>query len=210
MPFLLAIFICMTLNGYFFNLNISPQVMAQSIVGVTSPTLTHNNNNNNSNANSSSFPTYQNTSSLGIAIQYPSNWKRITADGKALIFLPPSKKDGFAEKLTIAVFSINGNISVSQLFTGAIDNYGNQYKDFYIVNSMPIILGGKHGYSLTYAYTDPMAGKITAMDIGIKDGNKAYIISYSAQQPEYYTYIYSVEKMIDSFHILSSHASISV
>ena len=75
---------------------------------------------------------------------------------------------------------------------------------------MPIILGGKHGYSLTYAYTDPMAGKIRAMDIGIKDGNKAYIISYSAQQPEYYTYIYTIEKMIDSFHILSSHIPLSI
>ena len=51
---------------------------------------------------------------------------------------------------------------------------------------------GKHGYNLTYAYTDPVAGKIWTMDIGIKDGNKAYIISYPVQQPEYYTYIYTV------------------
>ena len=37
------------------------------------------------------------------------------------------------------------------------------------------------------------------MDIGIKDGNKAYIISYSAQQLEYNTYIPTVEKMIQAW-----------
>jgi len=34
-------------------------------------------------------------------IQYPFNWKKIEADGKAVVFLPPSKKDGFSEKLTV-------------------------------------------------------------------------------------------------------------
>jgi hypothetical protein len=43
---------------------------------------------------------YQNKYALGVAIQYPFDWKRIEADGKAVIFLPPSRKDGFAEKVS--------------------------------------------------------------------------------------------------------------
>ncbi len=140
-------------------------------------------------------------------MQYPFNWKRIEADDKALIFVPPSKKDGFSEKLTVAVFGINSSVSAGQLSSGAINNYGEQYRDFFIVNSTPITLGGNPGYSLLYTYTDPLAGQIAAMDIGIKVGNKAYIISYSAQQLEYNTYIPTVEKMIDSFHVLSTHHS---
>ena len=35
------------------------------------------------------------------------------------------------------------------------------------------------------------------MDIGIKDGSKAYVISYSAEQQEYHSYLPNVEKMID-------------
>jgi len=40
------------------------------------------------------------------------------------------------------------------------------------------------------------------MDIGIKDGSKAYVISYSAEQQEYHSYISIVEKIIDSFHLV--------
>lgn len=150
------------------------------------------------------FLTYQNKSTLGIAIQYPINWKRIEADDKALIFLPPSKQDRFSEKLTVAVFGIDSKISADQLASGAINNYGGQLTDFFIINSKPITLGSMPGYMLLYTYTVTGAGTITAMDIGIKDLNKAYVISYSAQQPEYYTYAAAVEKMIESFRVISA------
>jgi hypothetical protein len=56
---------------------------------------------------------------------------------------------------------------------------------------------------LSYAYTSPVGGTIIAMDIGIKDQNKVYVISYSAEQPEYHTYIPAVQKMIHSFYVVS-------
>ncbi len=40
-----------------------------------------------------------------------------------------------------------------------------------------------------------------AMDIGIKHENKNYVISYSAEQPEYHTYIAAIEKMIACFRM---------
>ena len=148
--------------------------------------------------------TYKNKSTLGISIQYPSNWKRIEVDNKALIFLPPSKKDGFSEKLTIAVFNVNSSISINQLFSGSINNYGELFKDFFIIDSRPIIFGGKPGYFLSYTYTAPDAGTIATMDIGFKGLNKAYVISYSAQQPEYNTFVVAVEKMVESFRVIST------
>ncbi len=39
------------------------------------------------------------------------------------------------------------------------------------------------------------------MDIGIKGNNKAYVISYSAEEPEYHIYIPAIEKMINSFRM---------
>lgn len=194
---LLLIIICTSLvgNGIW---NISHQASAQSIVPTLPPTISHNYTPTINN----SFLTYQNSSTLGIAIQYPFNWKRIEADDKALIFLPRSENDRFSEKLTVAVFGINSSVSTGQLFSGAINNYGDQYRDFFIINSKPIILAGNPGYSLLYSYTDPRAGNITAMDIGIKDDNRAYVISYSAEQPEYYAYFPTIKKMIDSFQLI--------
>jgi hypothetical protein len=40
------------------------------------------------------------------------------------------------------------------------------------------------------------------MDIGIKDGSKAYVISYSAEQQEFHFYLSTVEKMIDSLRLV--------
>jgi eukaryotic-like serine/threonine-protein kinase len=148
--------------------------------------------------------TYQNKSTLGIAIQYPFNWKRIEADHKVLIFLPPSKKDAFSEKLTVAVFGINSSVSTAELSSAAINNYGQQYKDFFIINSKPITLGSNPAYILSYTYTDPGIGTISATDIGVKDLDKVYIISYSAQLLEYQTYVSSIQKMIESFHVIST------
>jgi hypothetical protein len=53
-----------------------------------------------------------------------------------------------------------------------------------------------------YIHTNPLAGKIVAMDIGIKHNNKVYVINYSAEQPEYHTYISTIEMMIQSFHMM--------
>jgi uncharacterized protein YjdB len=184
----------------------TPQVFGQhnavialktsSYITNPTPTLYYNN----------SVLTYENKSTLGISIQYPSNWKRIEVDNKALIFLAPSKKDAFSEKLTVAVFNINSSISTNQLFSGSINNYGERFKDFFIIDSRPITFGGMPGYLLSYTYNAPNAGTIAAMDIGFKDydDDKAYVISYSAQQPEYNTFSVAVEKMVESFRVISA------
>jgi hypothetical protein len=195
--FLVSAIICAPV-GYKTVSFVSQQAIAQPMAGRFSPVSSHGNTSTTNN----SFLTYQNKSALGIVIQYPFNWKRIEADHKALIFLPPSKKDAFSEKITVAVFGINSTISTAQLSSAAINNYGQQYKDFFIINSKPITLGGNPAYMLSYTYSDPGIGTISAMDIGVKDLNKAYIISYSAQSQEYHTYVPAVQKMIQSFHVI--------
>ena len=180
--------------------NISQHALAQPVAITLSPPVSHN----NTDPANSSFLTYQNESALGVVIQYPFNWKRIEVDGKAIIFVPPSRKDGFAEKLTVAVFNINSSVSPGQLSGSAINNYAEQYRDFFIIDSKPLTLQGNPAYTLSYTYNDPGAGQISVIDIGVKDGNKAYIISYSGQQLEYLMYVPAVEKMIESFHIIST------
>ena len=157
---------------------------------------------NSSITNTSSFLTYQNKGALGMTMKYPVNWKTISLDNKALVFVPPSEGDDFPENLVIALFYINSSVSTNQLSEQAIENYGKHYNDFFIIDLKPIFFQGEQAYVLSYEYTNPLAGKITAMDIGFKDRNKAYVISYSAEQPEYHTYIPMIEKMIHSFHVI--------
>jgi eukaryotic-like serine/threonine-protein kinase len=159
------------------------------------------NNTPGSTTNNTSL-TFQNSSALGMTIKYPNNWKIALASNKALILIPPSDEDNYSESLIIALFEIDTNVSVSQLSDQAIKNYGAHYNDFYILNLKPISFQGKPAYLLLYTYTNPKAGKVFTMDIGIKDGSKAYVISYSSEQREYHSYLPIIEKMIDTFRLV--------
>ena len=130
------------------------------------------NNTANSATNNTLFPTFQNSNALGMTIKHPINWNTALAGNKALILLPPSDEDNSSESLVMALFGISTNINVSQLSDQAIKNYGAHYNDFYILNLKPISFQGKPAYLLLYTYTNPKAGKILTMDIGIKDRSK--------------------------------------
>jgi serine/threonine-protein kinase len=160
------------------------------------------NNTTGSTINNTLFSTFQNSNALGMTIKYPNNWKTAFDSNKALILLPPSDEDNYSEMLVIALFDISTNVSVSQLSDQAIKNYGAHYNDFYILNLKPISFQGKPAYLLLYTYANSAAGRIITMDIGIKDGNKAYLISYSAEQQEYHSYLSTIEKMIESFRLV--------
>jgi photosystem II reaction center protein PsbP len=159
------------------------------------------NNTGDSTTNNISL-TFQNSSALGMTIKYPNNWKTALAYNSSLILMPPPDGDNFSEILVIAVFGINNSININQLSDRAIKNYGAHYNDFYILDLKPISFQSKPAYLLLYTYTNPTAGKIFTMDIGIKDGSKAYVISYSAEQQEYYSYLPIIDKMIDSFRLI--------
>src|SRR6266496_4854245 len=108
---LISVLICVTVQTNNI-LYISQQAIAQPLT--SSPTLSSHNITTTTTTNSP-FLTYQDNGTLGIMIKYPFNWKRIVADDKALIFLPPSKEDKFSENLVVALFDINSSISASQL-----------------------------------------------------------------------------------------------
>jgi hypothetical protein len=158
-------------------------------------------NTDNSTTNNT-FLTFQNSSTLGMMIKYPNNWKTTLASNKVLILQPPLDKDNYSEILVIALFGISSNVSINQLSDQAIKNYGAHYSDFYILNLKPISFQAKPAYLLLYSFTNPVAGRIITMDIGIKVGNKVYIISYSAEQQEYYSHMPTIEKMINSFRLV--------
>jgi hypothetical protein len=54
----------------------------------------------NGTTSNSWFVTYENNSTLGIKIQYPSNWKRVEYGNMAVVFLSPSERnsDRFLER----------------------------------------------------------------------------------------------------------------
>ena len=54
---------------------------------------------------------------------------------------------------------------------------------------------------LVYKYTDLVFGKAMAMDIGMTNSDKVYVLSYLAEPAKFFRYLPIIQKMIDSFEI---------
>ncbi len=148
------------------------------------------------------FLTYENNSTLGIKIQYPSKWKRVQYGDMAVVFVSPSERnsDKFLESFSIAGTPTN-NKSISELASQSIANYRQKYANFQLIGTNVVTLKGSPAYMLKYEYTDQLFGKAMAMDIGMTKGGKLYVLSYSAEPAKFYIYVPTIQKMIDSFEI---------
>jgi hypothetical protein len=180
--------------------HIAQQTMAQTM---TTTPMAYDFTNTNSTT-SKSFLTYQNNSTLGIKIQYPSNWKNQQVDGVGVIFISPPEAnlDRFLEKLTIAFFPSNTNTSVNELANRAINNYKEHYTGFQLIESKAITFERNPAYTIVYSYTDEELRKVIAMDIGTAKDNRVYVFSYSADPTEYSSYMPTIHKMINSFETI--------
>ena len=153
-----------------------------------------------------SFLTYENNSTLGITIQYPSNWGRTEdGNGNGVLFLSPSesKSDKVLENLSIRVSSSN-NMPLSKLAVRSINYYKQNYNDFHLIESRLITFKHSSAYMLKYTYTDILFGKGMGIDIGTTKGNKDYVISYFAEPAKFSLYLPTIQKMIDSLEIQSN------
>jgi hypothetical protein len=198
--FALSFIIAYASLSIIFMPHIAQQTMAQTM---TTTPMAYDITNTNSTT-SKSFLTYQNNSTLGIKIQYPSNWKNQQVDGVGVVFISPPETnlDRFLEKLTIAFFPSNNNTSVNELANLAINNYKEHYTGFQLIESKAITFERNPAYTIVYSYTDQELRKIIAMDVGTAKDNRVYVFSYSADPTEYSSYMPTIHKMINSFETI--------
>ena len=152
------------------------------------------------------FLPYENNSILGIKIQYPANWERIESEDNDLgvLFLSPSESnsDRFLESFSISRSLSYSNISsLDELASRAINDHIEHLPDFQLVDTKLIAVKGNPAYMLEYKYTDLVFGKAMAMDIGVPNGDKVFVLSYLADPAKFSFYLPTIQKMIDFFEI---------
>jgi photosystem II reaction center protein PsbP len=175
-------------------------------------TATPSNNNNN-------FSTYDNPT-LGIRMQYPSNWSPIeygynsTTNNTVARFLSPSKigselgnvsgvSGNFVPYLDVFVFD-SKNMSLDQIVKGRI-NYFSNNTDFAIHESKPFALNNGNNkqpaYMLDYSATVGGDELFRKMQVYTMFDSKVYVITFTSQQASFINYTPIVQKMINSFII---------
>jgi hypothetical protein len=173
-------------------------------------TATPSNNNNN-------FSTYDNPT-LGIRMQYPSNWSPIeygynsTTNNTVARFLSPSKigselgnvsgvSGNFVPYLDVFVFD-SKNMSLDQIVKGRI-NYFSNNTDFAIHESKPFALNNGNNkqpaYMLDYSATVGGDELFRKMQVYTIFNSKVYVITFTSQQALFSNYTPIVQKMINSF-----------
>jgi eukaryotic-like serine/threonine-protein kinase len=161
-----------------------------------------------SNSNSINFLTYENPI-FGIKILYPANWDKqentsSSNDNSTLIdvvaFSPPFKNSSdIVGKLIVQVDNVS-DIKPLTLAKYANDTVGDLRQDFRVSESNAT-LAGNPAYKIIYTGLEANVDLQAMMVLTIK-GDRAYIISYTAEPEKYSYYLPTVQKMIDSFEIL--------
>jgi hypothetical protein len=177
-----------------------------------------------SSNNTKNFSTYDNPT-LGIRMQYPSNWSPIeygynaTTNNTVVRFLSPSKtgselgnvsgvSGNFVPYLDVFVFD-SKNMSLDQIVKGRI-NYFSNNTDFAIHESKPFALNNginnknsnkQSAYMLDYSATVGGDELFRKMQVYTMFDSKVYVITFTSQQASFINYTPIVQRMINSFVI---------
>lgn len=160
---------------------------------------------NSSNVKVENFLTYK-QSDLGITIKYPQGWQRQDIDNiftkEVVTFLSPQSgdADNFQEKVILSIEEYSGTLNKSKDdFTQEINERLSSAK---IISTHSTTFAYKPAYQIIYT------GKNEENNLEFKNlqtwtlkGNKAYIITYTAEKDDYDKFMPIVEEMIKTFEI---------
>jgi serine/threonine-protein kinase len=163
---------------------------------------------NKNSSNFINFSTYENPI-FGVRMLYPANWDKqentSSSNDKSTLtdlvaFSPPFKNNSdIVGKLIVQVDNIS-DIKPITLANYANDTVSDLRQDFRVSESNAT-LAGNPAYKIVYTGLEASIDLKAMMVMTIK-GDRAYIISYTAEPEKYSYYLPTVQKMIDSFEIL--------
>ena len=155
--------------------------------------------------NSNAFLTYENNSTLGVKIQYPSNWQRDNYNNK-VAFFAPSLEEGNEKIIPVAMFvevdSLPFQITDVEDY---ISHYVNHLRKHVAISEPSVVtltsLAGNLAHNFT-ASAKIGQDEYHATDIIMLSGIKKYEMTYYiAKQTTLSRYLPTIQKMIDSFEI---------
>jgi hypothetical protein len=162
----------------------------------------------NNSSNSTNYLTYENPI-FGIKMLYPTDWVKLENTSS------PSKNSTLIDLVTFGPESntssaIPGKLvvkvdNISDIKPKTVSEYSNQIigdlrRDFKVAQSTTT-LAGLPAYEFVYTGAEENVDLKAMLVLTIK-GDRAYIMSYTAEPEIFQSYLPKVQKMIDSFEIL--------
>ena len=154
------------------------------------------------------FLTYENYA-YAIRIQYPFDWvilepsQRGSSSVNIIVAFrspPENSSDTKLENLLIQVGNLPfENIPLDQVVSASINNLKQSLIDFELVELNATTLSGNNpAHKVVYTNREGEDKHKTMQILSIKE-DKAYLLTYSAEERKYSDYLPTIKKMIDSF-----------
>jgi len=163
----------------------------------------------NTTASNAGLLTYENPT-LGIKMQYPSNWtKQTTGRGVSFTVLlshrNTTNSEEFLAKLNAsALRGFPTNLPLKAMADRVVDSYRHFLNNFEVQSYSNTTLAGNSALKIVYRYTDTKNNTFSASDVATIANDKLYVIQYYyyAKSPKYQSYLETLQKMVNSFQII--------
>jgi hypothetical protein len=165
-------------------------------------------------ATTTSSLTYENPI-YRMKIQYPSDWDKLEFNQGNIhdfivIFRSPAENalDTKLENLVIQAGNLPfENIPLEEVVKANIENLKQSLIDFELKESITITIAGDNpAHKIVYTHKEEENnGKTKIMQVLMIKSDKVYLITYTAEQGKYDTYLPTIQNMINSFEFIKPH-----
>lgn len=175
--------------------------------------LAQTENGEQATSNTTAFETYENTG-FGFTMQYPSTWSvtQVREDPSApangsivAIFKAPteSQTDMYQENLILNVQGpFQNEMTLEEYTDNSLNAFRNMSDTVQIFESSPTTLSGLPAHEIVYTSSSTPGLNLKKMQVfTVVNDNMAYIITFSAEDPQFNKYLPDVQKMISSVQI---------
>lgn len=145
----------------------------------------------------------------GFKINYPKSWSKQQRDdfftsGVVFSSALDNENDKFTENVSILVENLPPNSSLDRYTNDSIREI-QRLSDPNVTTPQSVSIANKMGKTVTYQGEDK-GYIVQRMQTWTIDGDRAYIVTYTATPEKFATYLPTVNKMLESFAILSNTA----
>ncbi|MEM6611487.1 MAG: protein kinase [Cyanobacteria bacterium P01_C01_bin.72] len=143
--------------------------------------------------------------SQGFRVDYPSSWSKQNRDdffATGVVFFSPlvSDADQFKERVSILVENLPGDVSLAEYTQQSLDEI-KQLSDPNIGAAQTITLGDDEGRQIAYQ-GEENGSPVKRIQSWSVNGDRAYVVTYTARPGDYESYLPMVERMIESFETI--------
>lgn len=141
---------------------------------------------------------------LGFRVDYPQSWSKQNRDdflARGAVFFSPLENDAdqFKEQVSVLVDDLPRDLSLSEYTKQSLVEI-KQLSDPNIGAAQVVAMGANEGRQIIYQ-GEENGNRVQRMQTWLVNGNRAYVITYTALPESFNDYLPTVEKIIESFEI---------